>query len=318
MTKADIFQFPNAKWALPFFASHRDFCFRFVDLLKSEIGTYDFIHNVYGSPACKMNGGHAGRDINPEEYLAELEEWNKRGIAVWLTFSNYLATLKDLVTDEQSMTLLHKANDCGIKYGVRNGVILASTDLLNYINYKCPNLDTVSSVVMQARNNSIYSKELYEDLLMDFDKVCISYHHNDQVMSFLSDFYGEEERVEVLVNNICNLKCKMITQCYQWQSKKSLGLETGVDSVIGPACPSTIYRNRNQLTPPDESTVLKYEEVQLLANAGFILKLASRVYNINAFKNMIYGWMININYRDIIENVLYGLEDKTLYPEEGE
>lgn len=318
MTKEDLLQFPNAKWALPFFASHKDFCFRFTDLIRNEIGTYDFIHNVYGSPNCKMNGGHAARDIAPEDYLNEVDEWNKRGISVWLTFSNYMATLKDLVTDNQSLDLLNKVNENNIKFGVKNSVILASFDLVAYIRYKYPNLKLVSSVVMQAKDNADYSKELYDNLLKTFDKVCISYHHNNHLSDFIIDFGDKSNKVEILVNNICNLKCKVISQCYQWQCKKSLGLETGVDSIVGPMCPSTVYKNRNILTPPKESTVLTFSDVSMLADFGFILKLASRAYNINAFKNMIYGWMININYRDIIENVLYGLEDKELYPDENQ
>ena len=316
MTKEDLFQFPNAKWALPFFASHKDFCFRFVDLLKNEIGDYSFIHNVYGSPNCKMNGGHAARNIPPEDYLNEIDEWNKRGISVWLTFSNYMASLKDLVMDDQSVELLNKTNENNTKFGVNNAVILANTDLVPYIRHKYSNLELVSSVVMQAKDNTEYSKEMYDDLLKTFDKICISYHHNDHVGDFILDFEDKSDKVEILVNNICNLNCKVISKCYQWQCKKSLGLETGVDSIVGPMCPSTIYKNRNRLTPVEESTVLNFQDTYALANYGFILKLASRAYNINAFKNMIYGWMIRINYRDIIENVLYGLEDKELYPDE--
>ena len=316
MTKEDLLQFPNAKWALPFFASHKDFCFRFVDLLKDELGSYDFIHNVYGSPACAMNGGHAGRMIKQEDYLNEIDEWNRRGISVWLTFSNYLATITDLENDDQSVCLLDKINNNNKIFNVKNGVILANNDHVAYIKHKYKQLITISSVVMHARNGWEYSKELYDNLLNVYDKVCISYHHNDHVDDFIGDFINREQDVEVLINNICNLNCKVIRNCYQWQSKKSLGLETGVDSVIGPMCPSTQYRNKNKLTPPSESTVLSFEDTKKLANAGFILKLASRVYNINAFKAMIYGWMIKINYRDIIENVLYGLEDKELYPDE--
>lgn len=316
MTKEDIFQFPNAKWALPFFASHRNFCFSFVDLLKNEIGNYNFIHNVYGSPACKMNGGHAGRNIAAEEYLNEIDEWNKRGISVWLTFSNYLATTEILKNDKQSVDLLEKINTNNVIFGVKNGVILANNEHTLYIKSAYPKLEVISSVVMQARNNYKYSKNLYDDLLLIYDKVCISYHHNDHVNDFIKDFGNQSDRVEILINNICNLNCKVIRQCYQWQSKKSLGIENGVDSIIGPICPSTQYRNQKRLTPPEESTVLTFENTKKLADSGFILKLASRAYNINAFKNMIYGWLIKINYRDIIENVLYGLEDKELYPDE--
>lgn len=317
MTKEDIFQFPNAKWALPFFASHREFCFKFVDLLKNEIGDYSFIHNVYGCPACKMNGGHAGRNINPEEYLNEIDEWNKRGISVWLTFSNYLATEYDLKSDKQSINLLEKVSKNNVLFNVKNGVILANTDHASYIQINYPNLDTISSVVMQARNDWEYSKDLYNNLLCVYNKVCISYHHNNHVNEYIEDFADKSNNIEILVNNICNLKCKMITKCYEWQSRKSLGLENNKgDDIVGPACPSTIYKKLNKLTPPEESTVLTFDQVKRLADSGFILKLASRVYNINAFKNMIYGWMININYRDIIENVLYGLEDKELYPDE--
>ena len=315
--KEDIFQFPNTKWALPFFASHTEFCFKYVDLLKNETGSYDFVHCVYGSPACKMNGGHAGRSINEEQYLNELNEWNKRGISVWVTFSNYLATLKDLIHDEQSINILERLEQNNQVYSVKNGVILASDTLVKFIRHQYSSLKLIASVVWFARENKPYSKELYNEKLNTFDVVCISYHHNDKTNDVIADFNDKSDNVEILINNICNLKCKMITKCYEWQSRKSLGLETGKgDDIVGPACPSTIYKNQNKLTPKEESTVLTYSQTKLLSEKGFILKLASRVYNINAFKAMIYGWMINIDYRDIIENVLYGLEDKELYPDE--
>lgn len=313
--KEDIFQFPKAKWALPFFASHGDFCFRYVDLLKKEIGDYSFIHCVYGSPACKMNGGHAGRQISEQSYLNELDEWNKREISVWVTFSNYMAAQQDLFYDEQSMNILEKLEQNNNKYGTKNGVILASDTLVKFIKHKYPTLKLIASVVWFARENKPYSKELYDEKLDTFDIACVSYHHNDHVDDFLYDFNDHPEKIEILVNNICNLKCNIITKCYERQCLKSLGVEDKHD-VYGPLCPSVIYKSQNKITPPDESTVLTFDQTKALSEKGFVLKLASRVYNINAFKNMIYGWMININYRDIIENILYGLEDKELYPNE--
>lgn len=311
--KEDIFQFPNAKWALPFFASHPDFCFKYVDLLKNTIGDYSFIECVYGSPACKMNGGHAGRKIDEDKYLDEINEWNKRGISVWVTFSNYLVTLNDFIKDNKSFSIMKRLHENNIKYGTKNGIILSADTLIKYIRYQYPDLTIIASVVWFARENLPYSKEMYLEKLNKTDKFCISYQHNDKIDEIIKDFGNISYNCEIILNNLCYIGCNLIENCYLWQSKKSLGLATThTDLDLGPRCPASRLRDNGIVIPKEKSTHITYENTKKLADAGFILKLAGRVYNLTAFKLTIYGWMLTINYRDIIENILYGACDKTI------
>jgi hypothetical protein len=305
--KEDIFQFPTAHWILPFFACHRDFCFRYVDLLKKETGDYSFIKCVYGSPACKMNGGLLGREIPENEYLDELNEWNKRGISVWVTFSNYLATLKDLIHDEQSSNLLDNLNINNASYGVNNGVILANDVLIKYLKHRYPNLKLISSVIMQTLKDHPYSKEEYKPLEDIFDVICISHHHNDHILDWIEDFKDSKDKYEIMLNTHCMHYCKFIKRCYEWQCRKSLGIEKSKeDNEIFKYCPIVKQIEQNVLLPKELYTVPTYENLKKVVDAGFInLKLAGRHLDLGALKSVVYGWMLNIDYRDIVEKTLY-------------
>jgi len=310
--KEDIFQFPEAKWVLPFFACHKDFCFRYVDLLAKTIGDYSFVKCVYGSPACKMNGGLLAREINEDEYLTEIDEWNKRGIPVWVTFSNYHITLREAAQDEQSQRILERLNMNGDTFGVENGVILANDTLYKFIKHTYPNLRLIASVIRQTLLDHPYNKKDYQSLEDKYDIICISHHHNNKVMEWAEELKDSADKYEIMMNVHCLHGCSFVKRCYEWQCRKSLGLEkTSEDMEIFKYCPVIRHIEDDLLVPQEIYTVLTYEETKHIIDKGFYnLKLAGRHLNLEALKVVAYGWMLNPNYRDIVERVLYEKHNK--------
>lgn len=306
--KEDLFQFPKAKWVLPFFACHSDFCFRYIDLLSHSIGGgYDFIKCVYGSPACKMNGGLLARNIDESTYLNEIDEWNSRGIPVWVTFSNYLITLKEAIEDKQSNKILNKLNINKELYGINNGVILSADTLYKYIKHTYPNLNLIASVIRQTLLDHPYNKEDYKSLESKYDCICLSHHHNNHVDEIINDLNDNPDKYEFLLNDDCLHGCHFVKKCYEWQCLKSLGKTEFLDDPeIFKYCP-IIHDIESEIIRPQECyTVLTVEELNKLSNAGFYnFKLAGRHLALPALQIVSLGWMITADRRDWIMRMLY-------------
>jgi hypothetical protein len=154
LDKKEIFQFPNAKWVLPFYCTHKDFCFGYVDFLAKVVGNYDFIKCVYGAPYCALNNGNLPINKKYDGYIEELNQWNNRKIPVWVTFSNYKATIKDVKSDEKVMKLLKALSENNDRYGLENGVIVASDAFRKFLRINYPNLKVIASVIFQTLSNS--------------------------------------------------------------------------------------------------------------------------------------------------------------------
>lgn len=308
MTKEDIFQFPNAKWVLPFYCTHKDFCFSYIDFLAHIIGNYDFIKCVYGSPQCHLNNGNIPINKQYDGYLDELEEWNKRGIPVWVTFSNYKATIKDIKNDDKVIPLLDALARNNDKYGLENSVIVASDLMRKFLRLNYPNLKVVASVIIQTLHDNKYSKQLYKDMEKDYDLICIGHHHNNKFKEWCEDLAENKEKYEIMLNCHCNYGCQFIKNCYEWQAKDALGLvDTKYDDDIYYGCPTEKEMASRQLVPGNCYTVFNFKDTEYIVNKGFVnLKLTGRQLDLDSLKVVVYGWMININYRDIIERTLKG------------
>lgn len=306
INKESIFQFPGAKWVLPFYCSHKDFCFRYVDFLAKINGSYDFIKCVYGSPTCSLNNGNIPINDKYTDYLEEIDEWNKRGIPVWVTFSNYVATLQNIKDDKKALSVLDRLALNTEKYGTENGVIIASDVMYKFIRLHYPNLKIIASVIFQTLNDNPYSKELYKEMENKYDLICIGHHHNNKFKEWCEDLAENKDKYEIMLNCHCNYGCKYIKHCYDWQAKMALGnVNTNDDQDIYFNCPTEREIDNMTLVNPDCYTVFNYEDTKYIVDKGFVnLKLTGRQLNLDSLKVVIYGWMININYRDIIERTL--------------
>ena len=114
---------------LPLFREHREYFYDWC-----EIGS------LYGAPAdCIWGGGRVGaEDCNPQAALALAREY---GISARLTFSNSLLRNEHL-SDAKCNALCRLLQGAG---GTRNGVIVHSELLLDYIRRTYPGLYLVSS-----------------------------------------------------------------------------------------------------------------------------------------------------------------------------
>ena len=308
LDKKEIFQFPNAKWVLPFYCTHKDFCFSYVDFLAKVIGNYDFIKCVYGAPYCALNNGNLPINKKYDGYIDELNQWNNRKIPVWVTFSNYKATIKDIKSDEKVMKLLKALSKNNDQYGLENGVIVASDTFRKFLRINYPNLKVIASVIFQTLSNSPYSKELYKEMETKYDMICIGHHHNNKFPEWCEDLAENKDMYEIMLNCHCNYGCQFIKNCYEWQAKDALGLvDTNCDNDIYYGCPTEQEMSNKILVPSCRYTVFNYEDTKYIINKGFVnLKLTGRQLDLDSLKVVVYGWMININYRDIIERTLKG------------
>ena len=189
---------------LPLFYEHREYFYDWCD-----------IGSIYGSPTdCIWGGGRVGAgDHDSGEVLALMREYN---ISARLTFSNSLLREEHLPDKKCNAlcALFEKSED------VKNGVIVHSDLLLDYVKMKYPGLYFVSSTTK---------------VLTDF-RQCLSEINRDDFLYVVPDFRlnkvwdkwdtlsaRQKEKVEFLCNECCWFGCKDRKRCYEAVSRKNLG-----------------------------------------------------------------------------------------------
>lgn len=191
---------------LPIYKEHREF---FYDSA--------FIGSIYGAPAdCLWGGGRMGvGESNPEEVLALLNEYDISGR---LTFSNSLLTQEHL-SDKKCNKL------CSIfeeSKGQKNGVIVHSELLTQYIGNHYPGLYLVSSTTKVLTDFADLKKELERD---EFSYVVADFRLNRYFRGLNSLDQGLKNKVEFLCNECCDVGCTERKECYESVSLKNLGTD---------------------------------------------------------------------------------------------
>lgn len=188
---------------LPLYRSHREYFYDWC-----EIGS------IYGAPQeCLWGGGRVGfGDASPRDVAVLMDEY---GISARLTFSNSLLEEKHL-SDKKCNKLLALFDRDG---AVKNGIIVHSDLLLNYIRDKYPNYYFVSSTTKVLTDFNQLVDELNRPefkfvvpdfrLNKDFDK-----------LDLLTDV--QKEKVEFLCNECCWYDCYDRKRCYENVSRKNL------------------------------------------------------------------------------------------------
>lgn len=196
---------------LPVYEKHREYFYDWCD-----------IGSIYGSPAdCIWGGGRFGA----EEYNAEnvLEMMKKYQISARLTFSNSLLREEHL-SDKKCNRI------CEIferKDETKNGIIIYSDLLLDYIKQKFPQYYFVSSTTKVLTDFSDFLSEIQSE---KFDFVVPDFRLNRQFekLKILSE--NEKKKVEFLLNECCFAGCKDRKKCYENVSRRILG--ENVDEFI--------------------------------------------------------------------------------------
>ena len=189
---------------LPLFREHREYFYDWC-----EIGS------IYGAPAdCLWGGGRAGfGEHYPDEVLELMEEY---GISARLTFSNSLLKNEHL-SDKKCNGL------CALfekRETIKNGVIIHSDILLNYLKNKYSGLYFVSSTTKVLTDFNEFLEELKRD---DFCYVVPDFRLNktfDKLNTFPQEY---KDKVEFLCNECCYFGCRDRKACYEVVSRKNLG-----------------------------------------------------------------------------------------------
>ncbi len=197
---------------LPIFKKHRDFFYDWCD-----------IGSIYGAPGDALwGGGRVGfGDQNPKEVLELINQYD---IEQRLTFSNSL--IEDEHLSDKKCNELLKIFSRSIK---QPGVIIYSDRLLNYIKNNYDNYYFVSSTTKVITDINELIKELDND---NFRFVVPDFRFNYQTDKLDKLTSIQKSKVELLVNECCDINCKVRKECYENVSRKSIG-ELCEDHVCG-------------------------------------------------------------------------------------
>ena len=218
---------------LPLFFEHREYFYDWC-----EIGS------IYGAPAdCIWGGGRAGfGDHAPEDVLALMQEY---GISARLTFSNSLLEKKHL-SDRKCNALCTMFEEG--REG-RNGVIIYSDLLLDYLKVNYPGFYFVSSTTKVLTDFRDCLKEIQRE---DFRYVVPDFRLNRIFERWDTLSVSLREKVEFLCNECCWFGCKDRKLCYETVSRKNLGEN----------CPEHLC------TAPDSDRGYRFSKA--MKNPGFI------------------------------------------------
>lgn len=189
---------------------------------------YDWceIGSVYGAPSdCIWGGGRVGfGEAKPSKVLLMLEEY---GIQGRLTFSNSLLREEHLA-DKKCNALAKMFNDSS---KIRNGIIVYSDLLLEYIHEHYPNLYMVSSTTKVITEFERLTKELKRD---EFLYVVPDFRLNKNIDKWSKLPVLLRNKVEFLCNECCFIGCHERKACYENVSRKALGEKCEEHHCIAP------------------------------------------------------------------------------------
>lgn len=192
---------------LPLYRSHREWFYDWC-----EIGS------IYGAPAdCLWGGGRVGfGEADSKDVLELMREF---GISARLTFSNSLLVQNHL-EDKKCNTLCRLFSEESKDNKVRNGVIVHSDLLLNYLQKNFPNLYLVSSTTKVITDFEKFKVELNRE---EFSYVVPDFRLNKSYEQLAKLSLQQKDKVEFLINECCWPECSNRKICYENVSRKNLG-----------------------------------------------------------------------------------------------
>lgn len=189
---------------LSLFRGHREYFYDWC-----EIGS------VYGAPAdCVWGGGRVGfGEHEPREVLKLMQEY---GVSSRLTFSNSLLCAEHL-SDRKCNALCALF---GESKEPRNGVIIHSDILLEYLKKRYPEFYFVSSTTKVLTDFRQFVHEIERE---DFSFVVPDFRLNKTFDKLNSLSASQKNKVEFLCNECCWFGCMDRKNCYENVSRKNLG-----------------------------------------------------------------------------------------------
>ena len=189
---------------LPLFREHREYFYDWC-----EIGS------IYGAPENSLWGG--GRiscgNHAPREVRALLQEY---GISARLTFSNSQLRAEHLSDPAcNALCELFRTDE-----EPRNGVIVHSELLTEYLQKNYPELYLVSSTTKVLTEFGQFRKELERE---EFRYVVPDFRLNHAFDRLDTLTPGQKDKVEFLCNECCWFGCTERKRCYEVVSRQNLG-----------------------------------------------------------------------------------------------
>lgn len=196
----------SIKFHLPDFAVHYHFNRVFIALLKQFPQYFHDgleIASVYGTfPQSLWNGGRIVNGVFDRNTVKiVVREFDKLGIPLRFTFSNPEITEEDLKDDFCNFVLRTAQNG-------KNGVIVVSPVLEEYIRTKYPDYKITSSTCKRITD----TQKMNEEVAKDYDIVVLDYDFNNRfdVLENIAD----KSKCEILVNACCQANCPRRSQHY--------------------------------------------------------------------------------------------------------
>ncbi|MCQ2578041.1 MAG: hypothetical protein MJ176_05875 [Treponema sp.] len=190
---------------LPVFFEHRQWFYQ------------DFqIDSIYGAPAdCLWGGGRTGFGQSgiEKDVLALTSDY---GVSARLTFSNSL--LKENHLADKKCNYL-----CELFCSRKNGVILHSDLLLDYLKKHFPHFYFVSSTTKVLTRFEDFAAELENS---DFKFVVPDFRFNRDFDLLEKLSQNQKNKTEFLVNECCWFQCEKRKACYENVSRLALGEKT--------------------------------------------------------------------------------------------
>ena len=189
---------------LPLFYTHREYFYDWC-----EIGS------VYGAPEdCLWGGGRVEvGEADPEEVFTLTRKYR---ISTRLTFSNSLLREEHLADQRCNKLCVLFEQSAGKK----NGVIVYSDLLLDYLKKNYPGLYFVSSTTKVLTE---FQECLREIQRKDFRYVVPDFRLNKVLDKWNTLSEGQKDKVEFLCNECCWFGCRDRKRCYEDVSRKNLG-----------------------------------------------------------------------------------------------
>lgn len=234
---------------LPLYRKHREYFYDWC-----EIGS------IYGAPAdCVWGGGRVGfGEHDSKEVLKLMQEY---GISARLTFSNSLLTREHLSdpkcnelcrifdigrdnersrgfgNDKDIECCIDNDNDIsGINKRIkvkecRNGIIIYSDILLDYIKENYPGFYFVSSTTKVLTDFGEFENELNRE---NFRYVVPDFRLNKSFDKLKALSQHQKDKVEFLCNECCWFGCTDRKKCYETVSRKNLGEDCPEHYCVAP------------------------------------------------------------------------------------
>lgn len=282
-----------AKFHLPGLFEFNELYKRFIPLyFENREYFYDFvdISSIYGCPQDHIwSGGRFGGVDDIDEILELLNKFN---ISARLTFSNSLINEKHL-NDKKCNELVSKLTN-------KDGVIIYSDLLLNYLKKNYPGIYFVSSTTKTLTAFNDLLKELRND---DFKYVVPDFRLNKAFDKLNSLSQVEKDKIEFLVNECCYIGCNKRKECYENVSKQILDDGVNDFKCVSPDSSEGYIFSKAMLNP----SFISIDDIKdiYLKNGFTNFKIEGRSLGSAVVFEMLLYYLVKPEYQLIVREKIY-------------